>query len=137
MRYFCKASSYSKILKRLLTIPGIGFITAVTFITEIIDINRFKKFDHLCSYVGLVPTTHSSGDNDRVGGLTPRKNSRLQHMLIEAAWVAVRKDPQLLEAFSGLITRMSKSDAIIRISRKLLNRIRYVWKNEADYKMVI
>jgi len=135
LKRFCKKSGYAKTLKHLLTVPGLGFITAATLITEIIDINRFKKIDDLCSYVGLVPSTHSSGDKQRINGLTPRKNKRLKHLIIEAAWVSIRKDPQLLETFSGLIKRMTKTDAIIRICRKLLNRIRYVWKNQTDYAM--
>jgi transposase len=135
LKRFCKNSGYSETLKHLLTVPGLGFVTSATLITEIIDINRFPKIDDLCSYVGLVPSTHSSGDKQRINGLTPRKNKRLKHLIIEAAWVAIRKDPQLLETFSGLIKRMTKTDAIIRICRKLLNRIRHVWRNQADYAM--
>ena len=54
-------------------------------------------------------------------------------MLIEAAWVAVRKDLALLQSYNKLITRMTEQDAIIRIAVRLLSRIRYVWKNDYPY----
>jgi len=137
LRTFCKRSGFSDMINCLRTVPGLGFITIVTLITEIIDINRFNKFDNLCSFVGLVPSTSSSGEKERINGLTPRRNKYLKHLIIESAWVAARKDPELLQAFSLLIKRMPKTDAIIRIARKLLNRIRYVWKNQTPYKTTL
>ena len=58
-------------------------------------------------------------------------------MLIECSWVAVREDPALLMAFGKLSKRMVKNRAIVRIvriARKLLNRIRYVLKHQEPYK---
>lgn len=126
-----------EVIGNLMTVPGIGFITAVTLYTEIIDIRRFKDIDHLASYVGLVPSCPSSGEKHPDGRLTPRRHKRLRFMLIEATWVAARKDPALLQAFLELNKRMKKSDAIIRIARKLLNRVRFVWLNKRPYKCLI
>jgi hypothetical protein len=56
---------------------------------------------------------------------------------IESAWVAVRKDPALTLKYSELIRRMSKQEAIIRIAKKLLNRIRFVWKNNTCYSFAL
>jgi hypothetical protein len=53
--------------------------------------------------------------------------------LIESSWVAVRKDPALLMTFNMLSKKMPKTNAIVRIARKLLNRIRYVLKNQQEY----
>jgi hypothetical protein len=53
--------------------------------------------------------------------------------LIESSWVAVRKDPALLMSFNELSKKMQKNNAIVRIARKLLNRIRYVLKNKQEY----
>ena len=106
-------------------------------LTEFIDISRFKKFDKLCSFLGLVPSTDSSGERQRDIGLTPRCNKYLKHMIIESSWIAVRKDLSLLNAYAKLTDRMAKTDAIIRIARKLLNRIHYVWKNQSPYKVIL
>lgn len=121
------------LVKKLETIPGIGFISAITIYTELFEIRRFRKLDHLCSYVGLVPSTHSSGEQERTKGLTNRTKKYLKNIIIEAAWMALRKDPALTMCYSALIKRMDSQKAIVKISKKLLNRIRYVWQNEKEY----
>ena len=137
-RYVMKSESKSgNIIRFLISIPGIGFVTAVTLYTEIIDIKRFVNLGHLSSFVGLSPSCSSSGDRETITGLTPRRNRYLRHLIIEAAWIAARRDPALLKSFTELIKRMKKSNAIIRIARKLLNRIRYVWKNETTYQCFV
>jgi hypothetical protein len=52
---------------------------------------------------------------------------------VESAWIASRKDPSLAYSFTQLCKRMQPHEAIIRIAKKLLNRIRYVMKNEKEY----
>lgn len=122
-----------KTIAQLMTIPGIGFITAVSLYTEIMEINRFRSFDHLSSYVGLAPSTYSSGQKELVIGLSQRQNTNLRNMLIEASWIASRSDPVLTMTFGRLTRRMKKQEAIIRLSKKLLRRIMHVWKQREDY----
>lgn len=133
LRRFAAQGEHADTIRYLRSIPSIGFITAITLFTEIISMDRFQNLDLLCAFVGLIPATDSSGDEEKVLGLSPRKNPYLKYVLIEAAWIAVRKDPALLATFNKLITRMHRADAIIRIARKLLNRIRFVWKNQTVY----
>jgi len=137
MRALARDERYSTDVENLMTIPGIGLLTAMTLVTEIIDVHRFKGLDQLASYAGLVPGEDSSGDRERVTGITSRRNPRLRHVLIEASWVAARKDPALLQKLTQLTRHMSKTQAIIRIARKLLNRIRYVLKNRAPYELCV
>ncbi|MBI5475400.1 MAG: IS110 family transposase, partial [Ignavibacteriales bacterium] len=68
-----------------------------------------------------------------VKGLSPRKSTYLRSLLIEAAWIAVRHDPALTQTFARLIQRMPKQQAIIRIAKKLLSRIRHVWLYKQPY----
>jgi len=124
-----------KLLNLLTSVPGVGFLTAVTFITEIIDINRFRNFNALSSFVGLVPSINSSGEKETVNGLTSRRHRMLLKMLVEASWIAVRKDPEILKTFSELSKRMKKQKAIIRIAKKILNRLKAVWINQCNYKI--
>ena len=133
LRVIYKNSIYTDKLNLLCSIPGIGLIAAVTLLSELEDINRFKNLDAFCSYVGLIPTTHSSGENDKVGNITPRANKPLRSIIIESAWTASRHDPSLALCFNELCIRMKKNEAIIRIAKKLLNRIKYVMKNETKY----
>jgi transposase len=117
----------------LRTIPGIGIVTSFVLFTELVDIHRFHKLDHLCSFIGLVPSTASSGATVRVNGITPRHNKFLRYLIIEAAWIAVRKDPAMTAAYNELTKRMTKQRAIVRIAKKLTNRIRYVWLHQKEY----
>ena len=111
----------------------IGFVAAITLYTELFDILRFKRFDELASYVGLVPSLTSTGETSTEYGITQRKNRHLRYILIEAAWVAIRCDPALLLKYNELTKRMKNQDAIVRIAKKLLRRIRSVWLNEVPY----
>lgn len=133
LRTYSNKYGFRTTIDNLRTIPGIGFITAIAYYTELMNVFRFRNLDHLSSYVGLIPSVSSSGDRDSNRGLTYRRNTYLRHLIVEAAWIAIRKDPALLQSYNQLIKRMTKQDAIIRIARKLLNRIRYVWKNQRPY----
>jgi transposase len=106
----------------------------MVFLTEIVEIDRFKNIDHLASYVGLIPGEDSSGDQEIHTGISRRRNQHLRHLLIESSWIAVRKDPALIKSFNELAKRMPKNKAIIRIARKLLRRIHFVLKNQEYYE---
>jgi len=135
IRALSEEEPYQELVALLHTVPGISLLSAMILLTELIDLDRFGDFDHLASYVGLKPGENSSGDKQSVTGLTHRRNPRLRALLIECSWVAVRKDPALTLAFSELTKRMKKTEAIIRIARKLLSRIRYVLKHREPYAM--
>lgn len=120
-------------IELLLTVPGIGSITAITLLTELVDIKRFHNTDSLANYVGLIPSVQSSGEREDVLGLTFQFNRYLRQLLVESAWIAVRNDPALTLCFENYIKRMCKQKAIIKIARKLINRIYYVLKNEKEY----
>jgi len=134
LREIAKADQrVSKIVGLLQTVPGIGFVTAITLYAEIMDIKRFGKFDSLSCLIGFSPATDSSGERDKVVGISNQQNKYLRSMLIESAWTAIRKDPALTQAYGKLVMRMGKQRAIVRIAKKLLNRIMYVWRNEKEY----
>jgi transposase len=128
-----KTEFYKEQVALLRSIPGVGLITAMTLLTELESIDRFKNFDELCGFIGLVPSTNSSGDNDIIGDITPRGHGVLRSAIIESAWVAARFDPALLKSYHDYCKRMEPNKAIIRIARKLLNRIRFVLKNKKQY----
>lgn len=134
LRNTLKENHLDQIILRLCTVPGIGFTTAVTLFTELIDIKRFSSFDRLVSFVGLSPSKRKSADKEKTLGISFHYNKYLRSMLVESAWIAVRKDPSLTNLYGQYIRRMSKQEAVIRIAKKLLSRIRYVWLNNKDYK---
>ena len=117
----------------LISVPGIGTLTAMIILTELGDIKPVKNLDKLCSFIGLVPTTNSSGESERTGGVTVRQNKILRTTIIESSWIAIRHDPALMLAYQKLIKRMEAQKAIIRIAKKLVSRIMYVLKNKQPY----
>ena len=133
IRHLALQDRYRSAMDLLHSIPGIGPLAAMTFLTEVVSINRFKSLDQLACYVGLVPGENSSGDTEQDTGLTPRRNTTLRYTLIECAWTAQREDPALLKAFTDYSSRMPKSIAIVHVARKLLSRMRFVLKNNVPY----
>lgn len=124
---------YANNMTLLRTIPGVGLITAITFLVEIENIERFGNSDHFAGFVGLVPNRHSTGGKENNGEMTLRGQDTLRKSLIESSWFAARFDPALNMSYHGYIKRMEPNKAIIRIARKVLNRIYYVLKNQAEY----
>ena len=128
-------SRYKDIVKRLRTIPGIGLLSAMVLITEIIDMDRFANLDKLCSFMGLVPNTESSDTTEKVKGLTKRTNKDVRRILIQAAWVGARKAPKLIVAYQTSVRkkRMVPQKAIIKVTKKLLSIVRAIWISKEDY----
>jgi transposase len=109
---------YSHPYKCLLSIPWIGFTTAIGLLAEIGDFNRFKDPAEYCSFLGLTPWQHSSGESIQVKGIQPRCNKHLRPLLVEASWFAIRNEPSLLKYYRKHAVKNSKH-AIIKVARKL------------------
>lgn len=128
--------TYKQNVELLRSVPGIGLITAMELMTELESIERFKNIDHFASYIGLIPSTHSSGETEKVGSITPRGQQTLRRAMIESAWVAIRADAALTQKYIHLTSRMIPQRAIIRIAKKLLSRIYFVLKNKQPYQLL-
>jgi transposase len=137
VRALSQLGSSVTIQKLLQSIPGIGIVNAMIIMTELQDMRRFKTLDKLCSYVGIVPDTAPSGDNEKVRGITHRSNSYLRPAIVESSWMIIRKDPAMLMLYKRYCTKMVPNKAIIKIARHLLSRIRYVWINQVEYEIGI
>lgn len=124
---------YQNDVKLLRSLPGIGVLTAMTILTELETIMRFSNIDTLCSYIGLVPSTSSSGEEEKTGDITPRGHSVLRTAIIESSWTAIRHDPVLLKSHLDYCKRMEANKSIVRIAKKLLSRIKFVLKNKQPY----
>lgn len=82
LRKESKQEQITHVINSLTSVPGVAFITAMSLFTEIIDIRRFKKFDELCSFVGLVPSVYSTGETQYTRGISFRHNKFLRPLLI-------------------------------------------------------
>lgn len=128
---------YAPMIKLLMSIPGIGIHTALILVTELEDIRRFRSFDHLASYVGFKPDVYASGEKKVVRGITRHCNHEVREVLVEAAWMAIGKDPALTQAYYNYKKRMHYNKAILRIAKKLLSRVRYVLLYNTPYQMAL
>lgn len=131
-------TKYAEMDSRLRSVPGIGRLCSALICAYICDINRFDSDDKLAGYIGLVPDVRGSGEKNAVLGITRRGNKLLRPALVECAWQAIRKDPALAAAYSNFCKRgLKPNNAIIRIARKMVNRIRYVMRCGNDYKLSV
>jgi transposase len=119
----------------LCSVPGISTLSAMIILIEIGDFNRFADTNKLKSYIGLIPQEHSSGEKEIKTGITKRGNKFLKKIIIEASWVAIKKDRTLLSLYTKLTKRMRGSKAIIIIAGILLNRIRSIMRKKEFYRI--
>ena len=133
VRELSRTSRYAEDYGNLISIPGVGLITAMTMLTEVTDIHRFSSQKKFMSYVGLIPVMKDSGETIRQNEITPRGNQRIRRMLMESAWSAVRYDAQMAAAFGAFCRRMKKNRAIVRIARILASRTYHILKTRTKY----
>ena len=132
---------YAKLkpVQLLMTIPGVGFLTALTLYAEICDIRRFSNPEKLAHYCGLVPRVHQSSDHTRLGKET-KGNRWLKCVLIEAAWAHLRFCPEgrLAKVFEDAYRRKrDKKKAIKIVARKLVNVVWAVWTYEKEFMVTV
>lgn len=133
IRSISRTEPFCGAIQLITSVPGIGITTGITLLLEIDDISRFGSADHLASYIGLIPMCDSSGEKEGVGDITLRRHAMLRCYVIEAAWIAIRKDPAMTLAYEQYRKRLNPQKAIVKIARKLVNRIFFVLKRRLEY----
>jgi transposase len=83
---FVKDTKLYPLIRALQAFRGIQLITAVTIAAELVDLQRCSSPRQLMAFLGLVPSEHSSGENQRRGRITRAGNGHVRRILIEAAW---------------------------------------------------
>lgn len=114
--------------------PGVGTITSRILANELGNLEeRFKNERELFSYTGLTPSEYSSGDTIRKGKISRCGPARIRWILIEVAWMCIRKDQSLKESYERIKLRRGGKKAIVAIARKLIGRIRSCFINNSLY----
>ena len=100
--------------------PGVGPITAMTFLTEVYRPERFDEKCELTSYCGLAPRVCQTGESRQEGPLIKGGRKGLRRLLVEAAWVWIARDPAAMACYRRLVFNTGKSQkAIIGMARRL------------------
>jgi transposase len=121
-------------LTLLLSIPGIGELTARTLLAEIETIYRFADPEKLISYTGLAPRVRQGASMDRRGALTKRGSVWLRTALVESAQIAVRRSNQFQKIFRRLSFCRRRNVGIIATARRLAEVIWHVWSKDVLYQ---
>jgi transposase len=123
------------VCRRLMTVPGVGPITSLRFLSTVDDPTRFKKTHQLESYLGLTPGEDSSSSRQRRTGITKAGSSPVRWTLVEAAWSFRRaqpEDPAILW-YEEMAKRRGKKIAIVALARKLAGILFALWRDGTSY----
>jgi len=118
----------------LMSIPGIGGFLAAAILSECGDIRRFTNEKQFSSYIGVVPGIFNSGGSENNLGVTPRANTILRPYIIESAWIAIRKDPEI-QAYYKLHFGKNPKCIIVKVAHKMVKRILSVIKMGKPYQI--
>src|SRR6266545_2868749 len=122
--------------QRLMTHPGVGPLTALAFVLIIGQAERFQCGKQVASYLGLVPLEKSSGKRRRLGHITKQGSSIVRFLLVEAAQVTVRSDPEWRSKYFHLSMRRGRKIAKVAMARRLAVRMYWMWRKGWDYEQM-
>jgi len=124
-------------VRRLMTHPGVGPITALAFVLTLGPAQRFRRGKQVASYFGLIPSEYSSGGKQQLGHISKQGNPFLRGLLVEAAQSAVRQDAEMRRAYQRLAQRKCRALAKVAMARKLAVRLYWMLRSEADYAQLL
>ena len=119
----------------LMTIPGIGEITALTWVLEIGEVKRFGRISHAVSYCGLCSAQNESAGKAKRGPISKKRNKHLQSVLVEAAKLAPRWNPELAIFHEKELCKGNRNRATLAVARKLVAYMMAVDKGQRKFTM--
>ena len=120
-------------IKWLRTVPRVGPITALTWALEMGEISRFPSIRHAVSYCGLCGDQRSSADKSIRTPLSKQRNKNIQFVLIEAAKLAPRHDPDLASLYAREKQKGNANQATLAVARKLVAYLMAVDRGQRDF----
>jgi len=126
-------------IQRLMTVPGIGPLTATPLYAWIGDVSRFPHAKHLAAYAGLVPSVRQSGDSVQLGRITKQGAPQLRATVVQAAHVLLSRcrgaEAQPLQAIGLRIqgTRGRRKIAVVAVARHLVRLAFYILRDGTTY----
>ncbi len=134
-RRLSKDSRKDERFRRLQTVPGVGPMVSLAFVSLIDNPHRFRKSRHVGAYLGLRPRIRQSGSNEQRGSITKEGNAELRCLLVQAAHslLRCRQDSALRNWGLALTDRIGKKKAVVAIARKLAVLLHRLWVNEENF----
>ncbi len=125
------------VVRRLMTIPGIGVVIALAYTAVIDDPARFRRSVSVGAYLGLTPRRYQSGEVDKSGHISKCGDSLLRAYLFEAATVLLSLHPRAsaLKIWGlALAKRIGMRRAKVAVARKLAIIMHRVWSDQSEYR---
>lgn len=122
--------------RRLMTHPGVGPNVALAFVLAIGKWERFPRGKYVASYLGLIPSEESSGNQRRLGKVSKQGNELARWLLVEAATIAQRQDPAWHRQYLRLSMNKHHGVGKIAIAHKLAIRLYWMLRSGQDYEQV-
>lgn len=131
------AAAADPVATRLMSVPGVGPITALTFRAALDDVTRFADAKAVSAYLGVVPREDSSGGRRRQGGITKVGPSSVRTLLVQGAWTVWRQRRRgtALHAWvEQLAARRGRRIAIVALARRLARILFALWRDGTTYQ---
>jgi transposase len=126
----------SPLCVRLMTVPGVGAITAVRFVAALDQVQRFQSAHAVASYLGLTPGERSSSDSQHRTGITKAGSTALRWTLVQGAWTAMRMCPKepMVQWAQQTAARRGKFIAVVALARKMAGILFALWRDGTTYR---
>lgn len=121
-------------VERLMTIRGVGEVTALTWVLETGEVSRFSSSRNAISYCGLCSAQKESAGKEQRGPISKQRNKHLQTVLIEAAKIAPLWNEQLKALHEKELARGNRNRATLAVARKLVEFILAVDRRETGFE---
>jgi transposase len=134
-REVARAAKADPRCRRMMTVPGVGAVTSLRFVSALDEHERFASAHAVQSYLGLVPGIRASSDKEHQLGLTKAGPAAVRWVLIQAAWSARRSaktDPMVLWSYE-IEHRRGVRIAVVALARKLAGILYALWRDDAEY----
>jgi transposase len=123
------SAAASPVVRHLRQQRGVGPVVGLAYELTILNPLRFQSSRQVASYLGLIPSERSSGGKQRLGHISKQGNALLRGLLVEAAHIAVRWDPEWRRQYVRLAMKKNRSIAAVAMARKLAVRLWWLWKS--------
>ena len=121
-------------IKLLMTLPGVDFPVAQSLLAALGDIERFESADKAAAYLGLVPSTHQSGDHCYHGRITKQGRSHTRWLMVQAAQNVDSHPGPLGHFFRKISRKKNRNVAVVATARKLVTIAWHMLKNNEPYR---
>jgi transposase len=117
----------------LMTQPGVGPNTALAFVLTLGDVNRFQRGKQVASYLGLIPSEHSSSQRRRLGSISKQGNPFVRMLLVESVQTVNRLDEGFRKQYQHRCHRKAKGVAKVAAARRLAVRLYWMLRSNTPY----